>query len=57
MVDNSLATLLTNPWVLGALVALAFVCFKDVGRRKQEVAEYEADPAAYRELQKQGKRR
>lgn len=57
MVDNSLATLLTDPGVLGALVALAFVCFKDVGRRKQEVAEYEADPAAYRELQKQGKRR
>ena len=55
--DGSLATLLTNPWVMGALLVLAFVCYLDWGKRKREVDEYNQDPAAYRELQRQGKRR
>ncbi len=57
MADNSLVILLTNPWVLGVAVVLVIVCVKDMSRRQREVAEYEADPAAYRELQRQGKRR
>jgi len=55
--DNSLAILLTNPWVLGVAVVLVVACARDWGKRKREVAEYEADPAAYQELQRQGKRR
>lgn len=57
MTDGSLATLLTNPMVLGVLAVLALVVFLDWGKRKREVAEYEADPAAYRELQRRGERR
>lgn len=57
MADNSLVILLTNPWVAGVLVALAIVFGRDIAKRQAEVAEYEADPVAYRELQRQGKRR
>lgn len=60
MAGNSLAILLTDPgtlFMLGLLVILALVCFEDAKRRGREVAEYEADPARYLELQRQGKRR
>ena len=57
MADNSLVILLTNPWVLGVVAVLVIACVKDMGKRQREVAEYEADPVRYRELQRQGLRR